>query len=70
VRLLLSLRPSEAVASAVSKTKGQAAKWLREQIGGRLARGYFGCTSGKNRAAEVETYLSSQSEHHGYSRRP
>ena len=69
MRLLLSLRPSEAVATAMSKVKGQAAKWLRERSGGRLARGYFACTSGKNKAAEVETYLSSQGEHHGYSHR-
>jgi REP element-mobilizing transposase RayT len=70
MRLQLSLRPGEAVATAVSKVKGQAAKWLREQSRGRLARGYFACSSGKNKADEVEAYLSAQGEHHGYSNRP
>lgn len=69
-RLLISLRPDEAVATAVSKLKGQVAKWLRERCDGLLARGYFACTSGKSAAAELELYLDSQSKHHGYAGRP
>jgi REP element-mobilizing transposase RayT len=69
-RLLISLRPDESIATAVSKLKGQTAKWLNERSGGRLARGYFACTSGKSAAAQIEAYLTSQSEHHGYSHRP
>lgn len=69
-RLLISLRPADAAAAAVSKLKGQVAKWLRERSFERLARGYFGCTSGHSASAEIDAYLTSQSEHHGYSRRP
>lgn len=68
-RILISLRPNEAVATAVSKLKGQTAKWVNERSGGRLARGYFGCTSGKSASAAIEAYLAAQSHHHGYSQR-
>lgn len=70
VRLLISLQPGEAVASGVSKTKGQIAKLIRQSMGDRLARGYFACTSGKSKADEIDAYLTSQSEHHGYATRP
>jgi REP element-mobilizing transposase RayT len=51
------------------KLKGQAAKWLRRQSGERLARGYFACTAGKSTASQVDGYLSTQGEHHGYAHR-
>lgn len=69
VRLLVSLRPSDAAAAAEGRIKGQAAKWLRQQSGERFARGYFACTSGKSTANQVDAYLASQGEHHGYSNR-
>lgn len=70
LRLLLSFQPGEAVATGVSKVKGQIAKLIRQSMGDRLARGYFACTSGKSKADEIEAYLSSQGEHHGYANRP
>jgi REP element-mobilizing transposase RayT len=74
VRLLLSLRPQETTAAAVSKLKGQVSKWLREALGQQqpahlLGRGYFACTSGKSTRPQVEAYLDGQGEHHGYARR-
>ncbi|HVA45260.1 MAG TPA: IS200/IS605 family transposase [Pirellulales bacterium] len=68
VRLLVSLRPGDAISAAASKLKGQAAKWLREKSGERFARGYFACTAGKSPADKVDQYLSSQGQHHGYLR--
>jgi REP element-mobilizing transposase RayT len=61
-RLLASLQPAEPLSTGVSKLKGQLSRWLREQIGdgdptGLLARGYFGCTSGKSTLTQVEAYL-------------
>ncbi len=41
VRLLVSLRPEDAVAAAGGKLKGQAAKWLRQQSGERRAPRIF-----------------------------
>ncbi len=71
VRVLVSLKPSEAVSTCASKLKGQTSKWLREALGlreaaGLLARGYFACTSGKSTREQVEPYLQQQGEHHGY----
>jgi REP element-mobilizing transposase RayT len=74
VRLLVSLQPQEALATCVSKVKGQVSKWLRQSLGSTapatlLQRGYFACTSGKSTQEQVEAYLESQGEHHGYSHR-
>jgi REP element-mobilizing transposase RayT len=74
LRVLVSLRPSEAVATAASKLKGQTSKWLREALGlvqpaDLLARGYFACTTGKSTRPQVEAYLDRQGEHHGYAQR-
>ena len=66
---LISLQPTDSVAAAEGKVKGQAAKWLRQQSGDRFARSYFACTSGKSTADQLDAYLDSQGEHHGYARR-
>ena len=70
VRTLVSLQPDDAVAACEGKIKGQAAKWLRERSGERFSRGYFACTSGQSTAEQVDAYLASQGEHHGYADRP
>jgi REP element-mobilizing transposase RayT len=72
--LLLGLRPEESVSVCASKLKGQVSKWLRESLNledpaDLLSRGYFACTSGKSTSDAVESYLSSQGEHHGYTNR-
>ncbi|HKE56473.1 MAG TPA: IS200/IS605 family transposase [Pyrinomonadaceae bacterium] len=72
---ILSLQPTETVSSAADKLKGRVSKWLREQLGlsqpeNLVSKGYFAITIGKSRSEAVEKYLSSQSEHHGYDKRP
>jgi REP element-mobilizing transposase RayT len=75
VRVLVSLLPSETVATGGGKMKGRVSKWLREQLtlpqaAKLLSRGYFACTTGKSTAAAVNAYLEGQGEHHGYALRP
>jgi REP element-mobilizing transposase RayT len=70
----VSLVPTETISGCASKLKGRVSKWLREQLGLKeaanlLGVGYFACTVGKSTSREVEKYLSSQSEHHGYAAR-
>jgi REP element-mobilizing transposase RayT len=74
VRVLVSLRPDEALSSCASKLKGQVSKWLRAagapgERGSLLGRGYFACTSGVSERAQIERYLEAQGEHHGYAGR-
>jgi len=74
VRTLVSLEPQETVAACASKLKGQTSKWLRQALGNEqpqdlLSKGYFACTSGKSTAEQVDQYLASQEEHHGYEER-
>jgi len=68
----VSLKPIETISGAASKLKGQVSNWLKTQLGltqptNLLSHGYFACTVGKNTSAEVEQYLNTQAEHHGYS---
>lgn len=70
----VSLKPAETISSAASKLKGKVSNWLRTELGLRqpenlLSLGYFACTIGKSTSAEVDAYLDSQGEHHGYSTR-
>lgn len=70
----LSLRPQETISAATSKVKGRVSKWLREALEltepqNLLSKGYFACTIGKSRQRSVESYLSRQSDHHGYANR-
>jgi REP element-mobilizing transposase RayT len=74
VRVLVSLQPPETISACASKLKGQTSKWLREtlrldQPADLLGRGYFACTAGKSRQAQVDAYLNAQGEHHGYTHR-
>ena len=71
---IVSLRPEEMITSCASKLKGQVSKQLRMKLGLEdpthlLSRGYFGCTIGKNNAAQIERYLDAQAKHHGYDKR-
>ena len=74
---LLSLKPTESIATAISKTKGRISKWLTENIPSdgtqekqkHLAVGYFAVTIGPSNASMLDTYLEKQSEHHGYADR-
>jgi REP element-mobilizing transposase RayT len=71
---ILSLTPTETIAAAAGKLKGRISKWLAEALllsepAKILSQGYFACTIGKSRRENVERYLSSQAEHHGYSSR-
>ncbi len=70
---VISLRPTDATSTAVSKVKGAVSKWLRERTGSDarslLGQGYFACTSGHSTREKVEAYLGTQSTHHGYSQR-
>jgi REP element-mobilizing transposase RayT len=74
VRVLVSLRPEESLATCASKLKGQTSKWLRaalerENPSNLLSRGYFACTTGKSQREQVEHYLDEQAAHNGYARR-
>ncbi len=74
---LLSLKPTEATSTAISKTKGRISKWLSDQLAAtqtqarkkHLATGYFAVTVGQSDAATIDAYLEKQSEHHGYADR-
>jgi REP element-mobilizing transposase RayT len=73
-RVLVSLQPQESVSACASKLKGQTSKWLREALGydqpqTLLSKGYFASTCGKSERSQVESYLSGQGDHHGYSER-
>lgn len=73
VALLASLRPTESVASAVSKLKGAASKSLRVLMNldapqNVLGGGYFACTAGPSTSEELDRYLDNQACHHGYDR--
>lgn len=73
IRALVSLQPQESTSTAASKTKGQVCKAVSEQASSNqktFARGYFAATVGKSSAEEVNNYLETQSEHHGYDQRP
>jgi len=73
IRAIVSLQPQESAATAASKTKGQLCKAVSEQANSdqkTFARGYFAATVGKSTADEVNKYLETQSEHHGYDQRP
>jgi len=73
IRAIASLQPQESTATAASKTKGQLCRAVSEQVSSNqktFARGYFAATVGTSTANEVKNYLDTQSEHHGYDRRP
>lgn len=70
----VSLDPTESISSAASKLKGRVSSWLRTELGLKkpgklLSLGYFACTVGKSISSEVDKYLNSQGEHHGYAAR-
>jgi REP element-mobilizing transposase RayT len=70
----VSLTPTETISSAASKLKGRVSSWLRTELGlekpaNLLSLGYFACTVGKSTSTEVDKYLNSQGEHHGYAAR-
>ena len=69
--VIISLQPTETIASAAGKLKGRVSKWLSETLALKvpsklLSQGYFACTVGKTRTNAVERYLSLQAQHHGY----
>jgi REP element-mobilizing transposase RayT len=75
LRLLVSLKPPEAISASASKLKGKTSRWLREALGLKaplnlLSKGYFACTCGKSTRDQVDQYLEQQSAHHGYAGRP
>lgn len=75
LRCIVSLQPIETISACSSKLKGRVSKWLRDGLNlpnttPLLSKGYFACTTGKARSKSIERYLSLQSEHHDYSKRP
>jgi REP element-mobilizing transposase RayT len=67
----VSLKPMETISSAASKLKGRVSSWLSTELklqkpANLLSRGYFACTVGKSTSSDVDKYLNSQGEHHGY----
>jgi REP element-mobilizing transposase RayT len=74
VRLLVSLKPEESIATCASKLKGRVSRWLREKLRleertNLVSKGYFACTSGKSKSDILDKYLQQQGEHHGYAER-
>ncbi len=71
LRLLVSLKPDDAVSVVASKIKGRISKWINDQCSTgtpskQLAKGYFAVTTGGSTAVDVSSYLDRQSTHHGY----
>jgi putative transposase len=74
VAAMVSLQPKESISTCASKLKGQLSKYLRsklelEEPEHLLSRGYFACTVGKTNTVQIEQYLESQAEHHGFDKR-
>jgi putative transposase len=72
VQLLMSLRPTQVIAEAVKKLKGRSSAAMIKEFGLTppvWARGYLARSTGRVRAEAVKRYLSTQAEHHGYSKR-
>lgn len=68
LRLLVSLRPHQAVAKVIQTIKTNSSRELK--LGPRLwARGYFAQSVGQVRINAVRKYLEKQSTHHGYNSR-
>jgi REP element-mobilizing transposase RayT len=70
----VNLNPTETISGCASKLKGRVSKWLRGELKldeptDLLSKGYFAATVGKSTREQVEQYLSSQGEHHGYGKR-
>jgi REP element-mobilizing transposase RayT len=73
-RVLVSLKPTQSVATSAGKLKGRTSRWLRTELGlprarALLSKGYFACSSGKSTDAQVQAYLEQQGQHHGYADR-
>jgi len=72
LRLLLSLRPDQAVAEAIQKIKGNSSREWNEMFATSpplWARGYLARSLGRIRLAGVREYLEQQPAHHGYAGR-
>jgi len=68
-RLLLSLKPEQAVSRVVKALKGNLSRTLGQRFTATepwLGRGYFARSSGKADLETVQSYVASQVAHHGY----
>ena len=75
LRLLLSLKPEQALSRVVQMFKGNISRqfWLvypdvltKHQLKRPLAAGYFGLSAGKADLEAVRCYVAQQAAHHGY----
>ncbi len=72
VQLVLSLRPSQLISDALKRLKGRSSAAICQGFAFTpplWARGYLARSVGRVRVQAVKRYLTSQSEHHGYSER-
>jgi putative transposase len=74
-RLLLSLKPDQAISQAVQRLKGNISRQFSATFATRLSdlrmptlwsRGYFARSTGKVNLDVVRSYVDSQITHHGY----
>jgi putative transposase len=69
VHLLLSLKPTQAVAEVVQRLKGVSARRIMEEYteiaeGHLWSSGYSAYTLGDRTVAQIKAYLGGQAEHH------
>jgi len=72
VRLLISLRPADALSKALHSIKTNSSAEMCRRLGITAplwARGYLARSVGRISVKAVECYLALQPEHHGYARR-
>ena len=72
VGCLLSLRPSQAIATVIQKLKGNLSREYNVSFATTpplWARGYLARSVGRVRVEAVKHYLENQAEHHGYDKR-
>lgn len=75
LRLLLSLKPEQALSRVVQMFKGNLSRQFglvypdvlkKYQLSSPLAAGYFGRSAGKADLETVRRYVAQQAAHHGY----
>jgi len=69
---LLSLRPDQAISKVVDRLKSNVSREFNSEFGVKpplWATGYLALSVGRVNLQVVKQYISSQSEHHGYSNR-
>jgi putative transposase len=73
LRLLVSLRPTDAISKVVQTIKANSARATASELGLEApiwGRGYLARSIGRISISAVKRYIDDQAEHHGYAQRP